>query len=276
MSRAAGILARFGLAACAALGSAARADELAPLDLHALAVEAYRAEDWEGAHTLWSRALAAPGAAAPTLDRAVLLYDLGNAAYRLDRKLEAVARYTAALRLAPRFADARANLELARAELELEPADRGDLESALERAIDWTAPREAEWLALGGFVLAALGLGFEALRGGPRARNAALVAVALGALLAAPWLGQLATRAREPWMIVAAGGAPLHSEPRDGAAVQGALAAGLAVEARDTFPGWISVASGDQRGWIRAEHALPLEPRDSAFLPRGGGGTLGP
>jgi tetratricopeptide (TPR) repeat protein len=94
-------------------------------------VEAYRGGDYAAASELWTEALAAPLAPA---ERARVCYDLGNAVWRAGRRGEALGWYSAALRAAPRHADARANLEFAREELGLSPADEGSLATAMHRA----------------------------------------------------------------------------------------------------------------------------------------------
>ena len=71
-------------------------------------VEAYRRGAWSEAEELWRNALTAE---LPDEDRSRLHYALGNAAWRQGATLEAVVRYTAAVRLDPRSSDAWANLE---------------------------------------------------------------------------------------------------------------------------------------------------------------------
>src|SRR6185436_3640855 len=88
------------------------------------AIDAYRRGNYDSAKSLWISAL--ESAPLPSAERARILYDLGNAAFRSDAPLEAVGWYTASLRLRPRDADTWTNLEHARRTAKLDPADRGD------------------------------------------------------------------------------------------------------------------------------------------------------
>ncbi len=231
-----------------------------PLAQHDAAVAAYRAGDWESARTAWSAALEL-SRGERGLDRAALCYNLGNVAYRQGDELAAVAWYTSALALAPRFAAARENRDLVRRTAGLEASDRGDLEGTLSGALRALTPAEAEWLALCALVLTALALGYEAVCGGALGRRlvaSALVLLALGLL---PWLYRLTFDPRDPYMIVAPTGARVHAEPREDATVTGELAAGGTVERLDAWPGWLRVETGDgERGWIAARHAQSLRP----------------
>lgn len=223
------------------------------LALDRAATEAFRAGDHATASALWTDALAMrpPGA-----ERARLLYNLGNAAYRRGALLEAVGWYTAALRLSPRDGDLWANLELARAEAELEPADRGDLAATFARLLSSLRRAEAEWLALLGLLPLAVALAGEAARGG-RAWRRLIAAGAVCALLAAAPLGWHVVRAGgHPLLVVEPGGAQGRSEPRPDADRIARLEAGEVVQHRDVLPGWIKAA--DERGrelWFR-ESAL--------------------
>lgn len=230
------------------------------LDQHARAVEAYRASDWKSAQTLWLAALEA-SQDGQQLDRAALCYNLGNAAYRLEDRYSAVAWYSAALKLEPRFSAARANLELARREAGLEPADRGDLEAALHAALSSLTRAESEWLALGALLLVAVAFLYEALRGGPRGRRwvgASLVLLAIGLL---PWMYGLARAEREPWMVTSATGAELFAEPRSDSSVTGELEVATPVEQVDAWADWIKVQAHDgKQGWILRDQAQTLSP----------------
>jgi len=249
------------LAACAGpaqaptQGAAAEALPDDPLRAHELAVEAYRAGDPGSAHVLWSAALEAGG---DSLDRAGLLYDLGNAAYRLGRPLEAVGWYTAAIRRRPRFADAWANLELVRGEVVLEPADRGELSATLDRLAHGLTLRESEMLVL---VLAGLwgaALGYEALRGGAQGRRLALGGTLLVALGCVPWVARLSAERGDPLMVVAPEGARVHSAPQADAAVIALLPAGTRVERDDELVDWVRVARRPDPGWVRAKEVFAL------------------
>lgn len=99
--------------------------------------------------------------AAQGVDDAAVYYNLGNAYFQQGEVVRAVHSYEHALRLAPRDADIRANLELARAQAtELASQPDGPLE-AVAHAAGWLTLNETAVLALAawfvlGFVLLAL------------------------------------------------------------------------------------------------------------------------
>jgi tetratricopeptide (TPR) repeat protein len=205
------------------------------------AVEAYRAGDHAAAASAWTEALA--GAHEPR-ERARLCYDLGNCAYRSGDVHEAVAWYTASLLLQPRNADARHNLELARSEAGLEPADRGDLEATLQRLLSALTLAESEWLLLLLLGVLAVALALEAFLGGVFERLS-LAALGLVLLGTAPWIWNLRREGGHPMMVVEASGAPGRSEPGRTARVLTEFAAGSIVEKRDELPDWIEVRTSD-------------------------------
>lgn len=220
------------------------------------AVRAYREGDYATATSLWKQALEAvelPG------ERARIAYDLGNAAFREGQMLEAVGWYTASIRLAPRDADAWSNLELARTEAGLEPADRGDLASTTSRLLSSMTPAEAEWIVLGALALLALCLSFEALRGGALWRRTSLAAAVVVALALGPWLWSLQHSKRQPVMIVASDGAAARSEPRGDAKQIERIAVGTEVERLDRLPGWVKVRTTEgNEAWVRERAVFEL------------------
>jgi tetratricopeptide (TPR) repeat protein len=219
------------------------------------AVEAYRAGDWTTARSLWLELLSAPESG---LDRATLLYDLGNVAWREGRPLEAAAWYTACIRLSPRHADAWTNLELARSEAGLPPADRGDLSATLRRLLTALTPAESEWLVVGCLALLAAALSLEALRGGPVPRRLALASALLLLLGSAPWVWRRSHSGADPVFVVAADGAALRSQPDGGSAVVGRLPPGSEAERIDALPGWIRLEADGSRGWVEGSAVVPL------------------
>jgi tetratricopeptide (TPR) repeat protein len=241
-------------AACASLALLAPA-LAAPQTSYERALAAYQSADYAEARELWLAALEEAGEGAPS--RAAVLYDLGNVAYRQKKPLEAAGWYTASLKLEPRNEDAWHNLELARREAGLEPADRGDLSATTKRLLTMLTVRESEQLALAVGAALALALIWEALRGGAAAKwtSAALALLLLAAL--APWTYQMLTR-RDALFVVQPEGAPLRSEPRAQAAVIDRLLAASEVERVDALPGWVRVKKGDTVGWIESDAALPL------------------
>lgn len=217
----------------------------------------YRAGRYAEARAHWEAALREEHADA--LDRAALLYNIGNAAYRSKRPLEAAGWYTAALRLAPRDEDAWHNLEFARREAGLEPADRGDLTATARRLLTVMTVGEAERVLLAALVVLGLALAWEALRGGVAAKATCWALAALVLLAAVPWCWQ---RAHGDDALVFAAqpeGAAFTSEPRADSTLIGRLAPGSQAERIDALPGWVRVRREDgQVGWIEARACVPL------------------
>jgi len=224
-------------------------------------VEAYRRGDHHTAESLWRRLF---DTGSDTIAPAVLYYDLGNAAFRLERPLEAAGWYTAALQLAPRHADAWANLELARERAGLDPADRGDLVDTLRRLGSALTLVELEWtlVALAAVLLAVLLV--EALRGGLVLRRTAWVLGAVALLGAALWFGRTVSRERAPLFVTETGGVALRSEPRTDAATVGRVDPAKVVECLDGMPGWLRVQADGQVGWVEEASILVLPSSQAA------------
>jgi len=225
------------------------------------AVEAYRAGDLESAEALFGQLL---DEQLSSKDRGIVLFDLGNVAYRSGHLLKAVAYYTAATEHLRRDADLWHNLELARSRAGLEPADAGDLGDTVAHAL--ALPSDAELLFAGWLIVGLLGLalGAEALFGG---RAAKLVA----GVLALAFVGNLlllqarAAGAHEtPAMVIVEGGAELHSEPRAGLATGVRLEPAQEVEVLDQLgsagePGaWVKVSTEAGDGWVSSAEVLVL------------------
>ena len=130
-------------------------------------VEAYRSGDYAGARSAWRATLAEE---LDELDRARVLFDLGNAYWRLGESLPAIVCYSAAVRLDPRHADAWQNLELARAKANLPPADAGDLGATIERLLTRLRPAERRALLFAALALWSLVLVLEVRFGGAALR----------------------------------------------------------------------------------------------------------
>jgi tetratricopeptide (TPR) repeat protein len=224
------------------------------------AIDAYRRGDLDSARTLWLASLESLGRAAPAAERARMLYNLGDVAYRRKQVLEAVGWYTAALRLSPRDADIWWNLEHARSDAKLEPADRGDLSATLRRLVSSLTLAESEWLVLGSVALWSVALAIEALRGGRVWRRVSL-ALALAVLASlAPWVFNLARASRHPLLAIQEGKLELRSEPRSDAPAIAEVAAGDEVEAVDELPEWrkVELENGLQ-GWTRKSAVFALD-----------------
>lgn len=215
---------------------------------YAQGVQAYREGDASTAANVWRR-LYRTGA--DGLDPAALAFDLGNAAYRLNRPLEAALWFEASVRHAPRDADAWANLELAREKAGLPPADRGDLQDTLARLLHTLTLAESEWALV--LLSAALALAWAGRLwwGGALLRRATWALAALTLVALAPWIANLRRAAEPTWAVVERGGAELASEPRDGAPRIGRVEPGQRVERVDALPGWVRVRAGASlSGWL--------------------------
>lgn len=240
------------LLALACLAFAARAQ-----GSDAAATDAYRRGDFAAATRAWTELL--QDRSLPAAERARLCFNLGNAAFRDERPLEAVGWYEAALRLTPRDSDAWANVEHARSAAGLEPKDRGDLAATLNRLAHAPTHAESGWLALAGLVAFGGALAFEALRGGRAGRRVAWLGVLVALAAAAPWAVQRGTSERDPLLVVEKDKALVRSEPRKDAAVVGEAAAGERVERLDTLLDWTKVEVDGATGWVPSAQVFALE-----------------
>lgn len=232
---------------------------IAPQAPDADAIAAYRAGELANARSLWLELVESDPPRVEGFERARVLYDLGNVAARRGEWLEAVGWYAASLRLRPRDADAFANLEYARLQAGLPPADRGDLLDTLERLLTRTTRGESEWLALAALLPLALTLLGEALRGGVLWRRLSIAALVLALLGAAPWVHALLRGERDELLVIAPKGSALRSEPRHDAEVLARPAAGEILLRIDELPGWVRVrGEAGERPWVRSEDVFAL------------------
>jgi tetratricopeptide (TPR) repeat protein len=213
------------------------------------AVEAYRAADYEAAGDLWLSELASSDLSSP--DRGRLLYNLGNLAFRESNVHEAVGWYTAALRYRPRDADTWANLEFARSEAGLEPADRGDLAATVERLLSAMTLAESEWAIFLALAIWAALLAGEALRGGRVWGRAAWGGLVLVGVSLAPWFYNLSSAGKHRVLVISDRTTAVLSEPRTGAARVAKAEAGSIIEHVDELPEWVKVRAEDgTAGWV--------------------------
>lgn len=210
---------------------------------------AYLARDFDAAARGYE-ALLADGWESPALH-----VNLGNARLRLGRRGAAVASYTRALRLDPGDADARANLELARAGI-VDVLER-EARPMLLRAMD----RAPGALALGLFALGWLGLwtGLAVRRlAAPRSRAfavagavafaAALLAAGGGALLA----GKAAARSTAIAVVIAQA-APVREGPEPALRPSFDLHEGTEVRILEVRGDAVRVRLGSgAEGWVAA------------------------
>jgi hypothetical protein len=211
------------------------------------------------ARTEWTSTLAATDAPSGP-ERARILYDLGNVAFREGKTLEAVGWYTASLRLRPRDDDTWTNLEEARSRAKLEPADRGDLSSTLKRILRSLTDAEARWLALFGMLVLAAALAFEALRGGRLARWTAIGAVLFALAVCVPCIDHFMREGAQSMLVIQPDGVALKSEPRDKAATTSELKPGAIVQFVDELPDWTKVrVEGGLVGFVPKSTVFALE-----------------
>jgi tetratricopeptide (TPR) repeat protein len=220
-------------------------------------VAAYRAGDFESARGLWIDVLESDPQ--QTDDRADLLYDLGNAAWRLERPFEAIGWYTACVRIAPRHADAWVNLEFARGKAELEPADRGDLEATAVRLVSSLDLAESEWLVIAAGVVLLVAAGFHATLGGALLRRLVWGTALFTGLCLAPWIYNLSRVERDDVMVIAPDGVPALSEPREGATMLARLHPGDELARIDALPGWVRLElEGGTPAWAASDSIFEL------------------
>lgn len=246
--------------ALACAWNVASARPLAQGDWNQQAVDAYRKGDLASARTLWMQTLS-PEIALGDAEKARVLYDLGNVAFRDKQVLEAVGWYTASLRLRPRDADTWANLEHARREAGLDPADRGDLSSTVARVLGALTRRESEHLALGGVLVFALTLLAEAWFGNRAARRGAFAGALVMLALSAPYGSHVLRAEHDPMLSIAPKEKPLSvlSEPRADAAFIAEVPPGETLERLDQLPDWTRVElDNGLQGWTRTSGVFAL------------------
>jgi len=210
---------------------------------------AYRAGDFASARNLWEEELTS---ATTPAERARLAYNIGNTAYRQGQLHLAIGWYTAALRDAPRDRDVWANLELARSEAELEPADRGDLRDTVRRHLLMSfGLAGSQWLVLATLVLLGACFAGEALRGGLFWRRLISCSLACVLLACVPWAWNASHAAGHPLLVIEPGGAQARSEPSVSAKVLKRYDPGTELEYTDELPDWIKVQDDQGRAmWV--------------------------
>lgn len=177
---------------------------------------------------------------------AAVLFNQGNALYRLGRIGPAVAAYQRALYEQPRDPDIRANLKLVQQQvgaLAAEPDARGRFLGHLS---------QREWRRLGTLAWwLAAGLGIAYWLTGRRTplKRLAYVAFLVALLSVAGWWHWHQFRAHPDAIILPANVQALFA-PMPGALVHFALPEGSKVSVRETNGAWHKVAVGQQEGWI--------------------------
>lgn len=222
---------------------------------------AYRQQDYALATQEWLLRLQDPTLVRASPEHSRLAYNLGNAAYRSDQKLQAVGWYTIALQGRPRDAATWANLELARSECGLEPMDRGDLAATLGRLFGSWTPAEAGWIAIGGLLLWGLACAYEALRGGRAGRIVFASGLGLCLLSIAPLCLLQLRDTRAQVLCIERTPLVLRSEPREEAAALADWAPGSTAVLLDQLPDWckLELSSGEV-GWVLKSGVFELSP----------------
>ena len=243
--------------------SFAQSDAPRPTDptgtIDAEAIAAYRAGDLETARTLWLELLERDPSPVTGPERGRLLYNLGNLAVRAKEDLEAVGWYTASLRVRPRDASTRANLEFARLNAELPPADRGDLSATFEVLLASLTRGESAWLALFALLPLLVTFAFEAFHGGRRWRWASVGAVCFALIGSIPLGYQILEADSDPVLVIASNGAAGRAEPRPEAEVVQSLEPGTKLERIDEFPGWVQLElDRSHQVWVPAREVFAL------------------
>ena len=191
-------------------------------------------------------------------ERARALYNLGVAEFDEEDPLVASAYFEAALRLDPRFEDARQNREIARADAGLEPAGGEGITATLIEACKSFTQAESRWLAFGGAVLFALFALGDALRGG-RFRGLAWLSLIVQPLLWAPLGVSLMTSGADEVMVVAENGTSVWTGPNRSGEKIGTLAAGTITGRVDELPDWTKILYHGQERWARSDALLRVD-----------------
>ena len=188
--------------------------------------------------------------------RVNVLYNLGNAFFRLGEPGRAALEYERVLALQPRHPDATANLKLAREK----SAARVPEDPWWQRGLLWLPAGTATALAVGAcwfFLLLGASLAWR------RKGAARLLACGLGVLLAAGYAAGVcwAAREREHIAIVIATRAEARSEPAGRSTVIETLPPGSSVRAISEQAGWTYCRlPGGQRGWLAPATVESLVP----------------
>ena len=186
---------------------------------------------------------------------ASLEYNLANAYLRLDRLGLAILHYRRALRLAPRDADVRANLALARKQVvpQIEPSGRRALLERLLIFRDWAAApvrwRTGLIVWTLGWLAAAIGL----IRRGTGWGAAAAVCLLVGAAVQLELLADLHDQQRRPPAVVV--GTPVELRQGRGEAYEPVLSEplgpGVELRAIERRGDWVRVRLvSDVEGWL--------------------------
>jgi tetratricopeptide (TPR) repeat protein len=254
------------LPAAVALGESAAggtAAELTPQDLFRQAQRAYREaadKERDERDSLYRGAADAYAALAGETPNGYVLFNLGNARFRLGEYGRAIAAYRRAEELLPRHGPTRRNLSLARANAPgggpgAEPHPAAAAFFFWHYAISLA---EAEWLAAFFFwaLFAALSVRLFLRDANPwrkRLRTAAVLLGVAAGIFVLSSAAKLSSRSR-PWVVVTAGEVRVKSEPAGRAVELFPLREGAEVRELDRAGDWTRIEAGrDRRGWVETE-----------------------
>lgn len=239
-----------GLAGAVVVVGAALAQSPSPTDLMAEANAQYERGEFSGAAQQYE-ALIASG-----YEDATLYYNLGNAYFRNGELGRAVLNYLRAEELAPRDADIRANLELARSRTDrVESGGESLFASVSNAARRWVTVGEMGVLSLLLWVVSAIAIGTLVVwRAVPRrnaVRNSAIVASSATLLSFLLLLSMLYANPNDDSGVVVASTVDVVSGPGKQYEIEFTLHSGAQVRLIDTRQGWVRIAlpGGDLQGW---------------------------
>jgi tetratricopeptide (TPR) repeat protein len=211
---------------------------------------AYEARRYDDAVKAYEKVLGA-GLADPRV-----LFNLGNAEYRLGRLGPAILSWERALRFDPSDDDARANLELARGQIR-DRVGEPELQypiRVVKETLESIPAQTIAWVFLGLYVAAAGGFGL-AIVGRDWYRRRLLVyaaaALSLGALCAGTALLYRGRQDAAPLAIVLADRIDVRSGPGDENTVLFTVHEGTRVELRNRLDLWVQVGlPNGLSGWV--------------------------
>lgn len=209
--------------------------------------DAYAKGDFVSAAKIWEEELAAKGA------NASLLYNLGNARYRLGEYGPAIYAYERALILAPRSPDIKANLDLARKAAAA--FDESSQSNRLLSFLYWMSYNE--WLTFGIAALIALAIisllrAFDLTRRSPVSLRGFVVALSILLIISVA-----VVIVRHPELnraIVVGKQAEVRLSPFPTAEVKATLKSGQSVQIEKEHEGYYRI----NNGWVSKELVKPL------------------
>ncbi len=189
-----------------------------------------------------------------------LFHNLGNAEYRIGSPGRAALGYERALALAPRHAEARANLAFVR-----EQTRASGLDVMLaDRALRWLSADA--WTVIGAVAAWAVLISLAAIFTTARAARGSLwIATIAGVLIAACAIFGVRLHQRDRALaIVTAKEIEAHLAPAKSAALAGVLPAGSRVRVLSERGPWIFCElPGERRGWVEAGTIERIDPSRS-------------